>query len=148
MGRSYSGGNAMKYIYSVFILLILLTSSCKEESADTAERYLILASALTKLSASVESTVRYKNPPENMTDNELLLLSTKHDPSLLEPFSDYTVKAIGENRHAIVLICLKNNNKAILEDAGCSKELDLHHWKEKEMPECSFTLNVTTACAN
>jgi hypothetical protein len=46
----------------------------------------IKASALTKLSAAVESTVRYKNPPTGLDDRELLALSTRHDPALLDNF--------------------------------------------------------------
>jgi hypothetical protein len=50
---------------------------------DSEEMY-IKDSALTKLSAAVESTIRYKNPAPDLSDSELLALATKHDPILLE----------------------------------------------------------------
>ena len=52
-----------------------------EQRPDREEMY-IKASALTKLSAAVESTVRYKNPPPGLNDRELLTLATRHDPAL------------------------------------------------------------------
>ena len=94
--------------------------------------------ALSKLSAAVESTVRYKNPPKELSNEDLLELSTQHDPSLRKPFEHYLVKILSENRHAILLVCL-DEETAILEDAGCTKELDKHHWKESA--PCQFSLD-------
>ncbi len=62
------------------------------EQPDSEEMY-IKASALTKLSAAVESTVRYKNPPSDLNENELLNLATRHDPVLLENFKGYKVRS-------------------------------------------------------
>ncbi|MEW5858673.1 MAG: hypothetical protein AB1861_15010 [Cyanobacteriota bacterium] len=55
---------------------ILAVIGCAHFGQSHAEKMLTLASALTKLSAAVESTVRYKNPPQNITDTELLEMST------------------------------------------------------------------------
>ena len=108
----------------------------------------VLGSALTKLSASVEATVRYDDPPLGIGDTELLALATNHDPGLLAPFSDYTVRVSRQYGHAIVLNCDKKGMVALMEDAGCSSELDRHLWKDDPPKRCEFTLNVREVCAS
>lgn len=105
-----------------------------------------LASSLTKLSSAVESTVRYKAKtiPSGISDKELLVLATKHDPKLLKPFNNYTVKVSQKNRHAIVLVCTKDGKRALLEDAGCSREMDKHLWKSSS--SCRFRLKAKNIC--
>ena len=66
------------------LVLTLLVSACAINSGGDKEAMLILSSKLTKLSAAVESTVRYKNPPADLDEQSLLLLSTQHDAQLLE----------------------------------------------------------------
>lgn len=138
----------MRHISQMIILcfITLITVGCTLCIADDSEVMLPLASALTKLSASVESTVRYKNPPTGISDADLLILSTQHDPRILEPFSDYTVRILNQDRHAVVLVCNKDGNYALLEDAGCSPELDKHLWKEQPPVPCQFSLAVNTIC--
>jgi len=81
-----------------------------------------LASALTKLTTAVESKVRFENAPTNLNDRELLQLATEHDPGLLDPFTEYLLKAVNQNNYAIVLICSNDSMKALLEDAGCTSK--------------------------
>lgn len=131
-----------KCIFSL-ISMILIISGCAAKSTVEQERMFTLASALTKLSSSVEDTVRYENPDKNLSDEELLEFSTKHDSSLRVPFSDYKVKILNENRHAIVLICTQDGTKALLEDVACTAEMDKHHWQIEEEKPCSFTLSTS-----
>ena len=35
----------------------------------------------------------------------------------------------------------------LLEDAGCSSELDRHLWKEEPSKRCEFTVKVQEACS-
>jgi hypothetical protein len=100
---------------------------------DREEMY-IKASALTKLSAAVESTVRYKNPPTGLDDRELLALATGHDPALLDNFKGYTVRVLRQSRHSVVLVCDATGNRGLLEDAGCSGPMDRHRWMGKLEP--------------
>jgi hypothetical protein len=81
---------------------------------DTEEMY-IKASALTKLSAAVESTVRYKSPPSDLDESELLKLATRHDPVLLENFNGYKVRVLCQDRHSVVLVCDAAGTQALLE---------------------------------
>lgn len=132
----------MKYIFSL-ISVLLIISGCATKYTVEQEKVFTLASALTKLSSTVEATVRYENPDKNLSDEELLKFSTKDDSSLREPFSDYKVKILNENRHAIVLICTQDETKALLEDVACTGEMDKHHWQLEEGKPCSFTLSTS-----
>jgi len=127
---------------------LLVAAGCTICRPVKAEKMNILGSALTKLSASVEATVRYEDPPEGSSDKELLALATNHDPGLLAPFSDYTVRVSRQDGHAIVLICDNKGKVALLEDAGCSSELDQHLWKENPPKRCEFMLDANEVCAS
>ena len=107
----------------------------------------VKASALTKLSASVESTVRYKNPPENISDEDLLMLATEHDPALLSPFAENSIRIFTENRHSAVLICTKDGTSALLEDTACTAALDKQRWQITADP-CKFTLDLNLLCTS
>ena len=111
---------------------------------DPEEMY-IKASELTKLSAAVESTVRYKNPPAEVNENELLALATRHDPVLLENFRGYKVRVRREARHSIVLVCDASGTRALLEDAGCTGPMDNHRWMGKSQP-CEFSIDTRAVC--
>jgi hypothetical protein len=65
---------------SVTITIGFLASCTSSQRGPDSEEMYVKASALTKLSAAVESTVRYKNPPPDLGDSELLELATRHDP--------------------------------------------------------------------
>lgn len=127
-------------------IITFVTIGCTCSIADDSDNMLPLASALTKLSATVESAVRYKNPPTGISDADLLILSTQHDPRILEPFSSYTIRVLNLDRHAVVLVCNKDGNIALLEDAGCSPELDKHQWKESTPIPCKFSLSPNIIC--
>ncbi len=130
----------------LFVLSVTFLVGCRVDASSEDEMYQ-LASALTKLSAAVESTVRYKNPPDGMSDEELLTLATQHDPDLLQPFSGYAIKVRRDNHHAILLICTKQGDRALLEDVGCSAKLDAHPWQSQLAKACTFTLTADKACA-
>lgn len=109
------------------------------------EEMFVRASALTKLSTAVESTVRYKNPPASWTNSELLTAATAHDPQLLSSLAPYKVLVSTQNRHAVVLLCTPSGDRALLEDAGCTAQLDRHHWQGSSIP-CAFTVSAAQVC--
>ena len=135
--------------FTVAVALVLaLAAGCapltQTQRPDREEMY-IKASALTKLSAAVESTVRYKNPSTGLDDRELLALATGHDPALLDNFKGYTVRVLRQSRHSVVLVCDAIGSRALLEDAGCSGPMDRHRWMEKPQP-CEFTIDTVEVC--
>ncbi len=129
----------------IILSLGLVFAGCgkKKKKVDEKAMY-TLGSALTKLASAVESTVRYKKPPKGISDAELLTLSTKHDPKLLAPFAEYKVRISQKNRHALILVCSKDGKQGLLEDAGCSKEMDVHLWKSGA--PCKFILDLDKVC--
>lgn len=131
----------------ILLLIVLVAGGCTLRRETRAEKMYILGAALTKLSAAVEATVRYENPPEGIGDAKLLGLATEHDPGLLAPFADYTVRPLRQDGHAIVLVCDKEGKFGLLEDAGCSSPMDRHLWNEVPPKPCEFTIKVETACA-
>jgi hypothetical protein len=143
----FSGADDMlKRIVLFASISVLITGCATVGSTKKPDEMYIAASVLTKLSASVESTVRYKNPPENISDEELLQLATEHDPSLMTPFSGYTVRVLREDRHAVVLVCSEDGTAGLLEDIGCTAAMDKHLW-QVEGSDCNFTLTSSSACA-
>ena len=65
------------------ILGIWLLAAAGLAAAQDPRRMFAAASALTKLSSSVEATVLFRNPSPTLTDGELLRLSTADNPDLL-----------------------------------------------------------------
>jgi len=128
------------------MFLLVASAGCTVSRAAEAEKMYVLGSALTKLSASVEATVRYEAPPQGISDKELLALSTKHDPGLMEPFAEYGLWVSRQDGHAVVLVCDKDGKVGLLEDAGCSSEMDRHLWKENPTKLCDFTVKAKEAC--
>lgn len=135
----------MKELFFALLSAVLL-SSCAVNNNYESEKMHELASSLTKLSASVESTVRYKNPPAGISDGDLLTLSTKHDPKMLEPFQSYKVRVLSKDRHSIVLVCDKEGSRGLLEESACTKELDEHLWQSPRPLPCKFTLSINEVC--
>jgi hypothetical protein len=104
------------------------------------------ASALTKLSAAVDATVRYTQIPDGVNGAELLTLSAAEDPTLLEPFKTFKILVRREGRFSGVLVCEADGSAALLEDSGCTAKLDRHAWREKLTARCEFSLDLSALC--
>jgi hypothetical protein len=124
---------------------VLLLASCATQLNEREMNH--MASALTKLSAAVDVTVRYRAPAETLSEGELLLAATGHNSQRMEPFQGMTVRVKRSGRDSAVLVC-QPGGKALLEDAGCTAKLDVHRWKEPSRNDgCEFTLDVVKVCA-
>lgn len=128
-----------------FVALFFLCS-CVPFSTRSNEKMYELGSALTKLTAAIEATVRYKDIPEAISDEELIEKSVEHDKSLLSPFKNYKLHVLRQDRHAIVLLCTGDGKYGLLEDAGCTYGLDKHLWLISPTQPCEFTLTVERIC--
>ncbi len=142
----------MKKIAIGLILVLLLATAAPAGLLDMFRKNKVdaktmnkLGSSLTKLSAAVESTVRYKNPPRGISDQELLKLATQHDPGLLDAFKNYKLRVLQQNRHAVVLVCDKKGKQGLLEDAGCTGRMENQLWQDKKCP-CKFTIKPEDIC--
>lgn len=134
-----------RYKASFALLFFLLSGCALTQENPAAEDMYVKASALTKLSAAVESMVRYKNPSSSWTDSELLSAATEHDPALLSNLGGYRLKVQSRNRHAIVLVCSPSGDRALLEDAGCTGQMDRHCWQVPS--SCEFSLAIEQICS-
>ena len=126
------------------LTLATLLTSC---AAQNERQMYAAASALTKLSSTVEATVMYKDPSPTLSDDELLKLSTANDPGLLQTFDGYKLRVQKGSQAVIVLVCKADASTALLEDASCTAKLDRHHWRDSASTACEFTLTVAEVCA-
>ena len=104
-----------------------------------------LASDLTRLAKAVDVYVADTPAAGSLRDEELLESATRHDPSLLTPFFSYYVGVQVEGRNSSVLVCTRDRKAGLLEDAGCSPEMDAHLWSDSSHL-CGFTLNLSAVC--
>lgn len=127
--------------------VLLTTISLMGCATPTNEREMNnLASALTKVSAAVEATVRYGTLAPNVTDEQILAAATAHDPVLLKNFDGRTIRVIRQGEDSAVLVCERLSGKALLEDAGCTAKMDLHRWSEIASQACKPTLDLKRVC--
>lgn len=127
------------------ILALALLGGCATQPSEREMNY--LASALTKVSAAVDATARYKRSSDGLGETQLLQAATAHDPSLMRPFEDLTVRMQRVGRDSAVLVCQLGDGKPLLEDAGCTAKLDVHRWSNGANGRCEFTLDVKQTCA-
>lgn len=139
----------MSSLFQTRVVAVLLASAaCTAPAfAQDSDELMVKASKLTKLTTAVESTVRYKDPPANLTETELLALSVEHDPSLLSPFEGHTMRVLSKDRHAAVLVCNQDGSRGLLEDVGCTAEMDRHQWRDDPTAACQFTVDLDSICA-
>ena len=131
---------------AVLVICLLVAAGCAHAASVDVEQMYGLASALTKLSAAVESAVGFKDPPGGLADAGLVEFATQHDPTLRAPFEGYTLRTLRQPPHAAVLVCTPDGQRALLEDAGCSAALDVHRWKDDPPTPCEFTLDLASVC--
>ncbi len=79
-------------------------------------------------------------------DPGLLDAATTHDPSLLEPFRGYHLEAAARAGYGVVLVCTPDRSVLLLEDAGCTPNLDVAWYREAEPVPCAFTLDPVRLC--
>lgn len=136
----------MNRFFRVVLLVQLGVAFAGCATSHTERELNFTASVLTKVSAAVDSTVRYTQVLEQTTSAELLALSTEHDPALMEPFKNFSVLVRRVGPYSEVLVCEPDGSKGLLEDAGCTAKLDKHLWRDNPPALCQFTLDLETLC--
>jgi hypothetical protein len=131
-----------KIILVLFGMSLLMSSACILRRSQQVKMG-GLSSEVTKLSKAVETSVRYSDV-STINDSELLAKSTEHNPELLKIFSGYFIRIARNDKDVIILICTKDQKRALFEDAGCTPELDKEFLKENL--KCDFTSKVEIAC--
>lgn len=145
MGIWFSGRNVLvRRFLTASVLLSLLACAVVGTSAADEQTMQSLGSALTKLSSAVDVTVAYEDIPEGTSDQELLIHSTQQDPALLARFEGYRLRVLNKNKYVVLLVCSETQDRALLEDAACTAQLDRHAWRERT--RCEFTLTDSQLC--
>lgn len=104
-----------------------------------------LSTKMVNLSSAVDAY--FSDLPEAPTEDDQAILknATQHDSRLLSPeFEPYLLKVQYQAPYAVLLLCSKDGQVAIMEDAGCSARLD-RQVIDEEAP-CEFTLRVSQGC--
>lgn len=135
--------NTMKLF--LIITLQILVAACATVSSSEEEMY-EKASALTKLTKMVEVVVVYSDDDSKLSDAELLKVATAHDPTVLEQFEEYELKASQANGHAVVVMCDARGEEALLYDLGSTACLDTHYWKTEQKEPCATEQMSAQTC--
>ena len=141
----------MKYNTLISLAATLLLAACvtptdgapDDKFPDARERG-HLSTKMVNLSSAVNTY--FSDLPEAPTDSDATILqnATRHDKRLLAPeFEPYLLKVQYQNPYAVLLLCSKSGNRAIMEDAGCSARLDR---QVTQAAPCEFTLHVSRGC--
>ncbi len=143
---AFRTGSASAFRRAVICAGALLVGACSFSSAAvTGDEMNERASKLTKLSAVMQSYIRYGNPTPGSSEQRLLAEGTREQPELLNEFSGFKLKVLTQDRHVVVLMCTKSGDRALLEDAGCTGKLEHHHWEKADTP-CNFTISIPQVC--
>lgn len=132
---------------TTLLAFIALSACAAAQPTPDVEKMYIQASALTKLTSAVQAYVRYDEPPAELSEAEILKNATKHDQTLLAPFSPYKLRVKVQARQASVLMCTAEGARGLLEDVGCTARLDKHVWQSLVAEPCEFSLNAEKICA-
>lgn len=127
------------------VLALALLGGCATQPSGREMNY--LASALTKVSAAVDATARFRRSADGLDEALLLQTAIAHDPDLMKSFEGFTVRVLRIGRDSAVLVCEAGNGSPLLEDAGCTAKLDAHRWSQGGDRRCEFTLDVKQSCA-
>ena len=130
---------------AAFLFCISCTTGCALLFPATHSRGL-LASKMINLSSAVDFYFsELPSAPIAVDDAELLAAATEHDKLLpASEFKHYQLKVEYQNSHAVLLLCNRDGDRALMEDVGCTARLD-RMVSEKDIP-CTFTLKVNRDC--
>ncbi len=127
--------------------IAMYSGACCLKHTDPNDEMPTLAGQLLDLTRAVAEEVS-SDPtgPASMSDHDLLVRATAHDPSLLQGFKHYLVKTHREGSNVSVLVCTADGTHGLMEDTACVKGLDKALWHDAKAP-CESTITLATACA-
>lgn len=132
----------MKYI--TLIIIIILSVGCTSlTNTHEPEEMADLASQLKDIAAAVDGTLKFSSDP--LTDpKKLLITAIKGDKKRLDPFKNYQLKVITQDKNAVLLLC--DQEVLLIEDAGCTAKSDLQHWQQSKVRACEVTIKTNLIC--
>ncbi len=105
-----------------------------------------LGDRLLYLTAKVQASAALGTLPDG-SDQERIAFATRNDPQVRTPFEHYRLRVAQDDGNAAVLVCTPDGEQALLEDLGCTPQLDVKHWRQPNPPACAFTVDLHDACA-
>lgn len=136
----------MKHRILISLTAALLLGACVAPIAATpnAKERGLLSTKMVNLSSAVDTYFADLSGAPTNSDAIILQNATRHDPRLLATeFEPYLLKVRYQNPYAVLLLCDKDGNQSIMEDAGCSARLDR---QVTGVAPCEFTLLVNQGC--
>lgn len=130
--------------FGILMFLAISISGCNSR-ADTKDPEIMydMASKLKDISLGVQGHTKYSDTSE-FNESDLLLKAVNNDLSKLEIFGEYKLRVRVDGKRSSVLLC--DDDTALIEDTGCTPEVDLHHWNSDASIQCDFIINLDKAC--
>jgi len=116
--------------------LLFLLCSC----ATTQSRMSALSSTTGAVTSRVERLCIRNLVPATETNESIFLRATQDTPYERADFEDYAFHAKCVSNHAVILICSKDDTKALIEDTSCVIGPDKRHYQTSPPVPCDFTI--------
>lgn len=130
--------------FGVVAFLAILVSGCSSQAnTKDPETMYDIASELKDISTAVQGLVKYSDA-SNLSEPDILLEAVDNDSTRLEIFADYKLRVRVDDQRSSVLLC--DDDVALIEDTGCTPEVDLHHWNSGAANQCHFTIDLADLC--
>lgn len=131
----------IKLSYIVSILFVATISGCAHNTTPKQEEMYEKSAHLTKLTRKVQVAINANiNNPE-----DLYTYVSQKFPETMAFFLDYTILMKNDNGFAVVLMCDKEQRKALLEDTVCEARVEGDNLYQSNLP-CAFHLNIKSIC--
>lgn len=131
----------MKHLILIMGMLFCIACANKPDEYEP-ERMTDLASQLKDIATALDGTLKFSN--KHYTDEKQLLQDAiNNDANRLAPFNQYQLHVIIDKNNAALLLC--DNNTLLIEDAGCTAQSDVQHWRQPNN-ECKATLALSQIC--
>tara|TARA_R110002020_G_scaffold360574_5_gene573359 strand:- start:870 stop:1292 length:423 start_codon:yes stop_codon:yes gene_type:complete len=136
--------NYRKIYISVTLLIAMATVGCNSHAQTKDPEVMYdMASKLKDIAFEVQGLVKYGDG-ESLSNSELLLAAIDNDKSTLEIFGEYEISILVEGTRTALMLC--DNKVALIEDSGCTPEVDAHYWNEDKIYSCDFKLELEKVC--
>jgi hypothetical protein len=126
----------------IVVLIAVFLAACASVGSDAEVNR--IASSTTKLARMLEAYVYENGDGRNFTSDELAEEMEREDPQLVKLLEKYDLRFRAEGENSSVLVCRKEKDEAVVEDAGCSAKSDMP-WDEPH--SCEFTLDLEAICS-
>lgn len=99
------------------------------------------ASALTKLTASVDAAVLYSPQGKIYSDQALFDKAFTENASLKPQLGAERILLRRGERGVVLLVCTQDGSKALLEDLSCTPGMDKNYWRDEPNHNCTFSIS-------